>query len=144
MCPGSQKSSPSNLKVGGLPVHELNQLELQFLLLNDFKLVIPLDEMQRYADQLLLYGSGQTGQQTPSAGSNNSSVSSLGKGTVPRARNALDTPSEFGGPMGTPTAGPNGSSASGFTASSSAGGGGGGGRDRDGDSDMHHGAGSHS
>ncbi|KDN36879.1 cyclin-related 2, partial [Tilletiaria anomala UBC 951] len=35
-------------KVGGLPVHELNQLELQFLLLNDFKLVIPLDEMQRY------------------------------------------------------------------------------------------------
>ncbi|CEH11881.1 Cyclin [Ceraceosorus bombacis] len=46
-------------KVGGLPVHELNQLELQFLLLNDFHLVIPLDEMQRYANQLLVYGSGQ-------------------------------------------------------------------------------------
>lgn len=44
------------LQVGGLPVHELNQLELQFLLLNDFKLVIPLEEMQRYADQLLIYG----------------------------------------------------------------------------------------
>ena len=43
-------------KVGGLPVHELNQLELQFLLLNDFRLVIPLEEMQRYADQLLVYG----------------------------------------------------------------------------------------
>ncbi|UZJ56034.1 hypothetical protein CBS101457_005354 [Exobasidium rhododendri] len=43
-------------KVGGLPVHELNQLELQFLLLNDFDLVIPLEEMQRYADQLLVYG----------------------------------------------------------------------------------------
>ncbi|PWN21894.1 cyclin-domain-containing protein [Microstroma glucosiphilum] len=43
-------------KVGGLPVHELNQLELQFLLLNDFHLVIPLDELQRYADQLLVYG----------------------------------------------------------------------------------------
>jgi hypothetical protein len=43
-------------KVGGLPVHELNQLELQFLLLNDFSLVIPLEEMQRYADQLLIYG----------------------------------------------------------------------------------------
>ncbi|PWN97603.1 cyclin-related 2, partial [Tilletiopsis washingtonensis] len=34
-------------KVGGLPVHELNQLELQFLLLNDFRLVVPLEEMQR-------------------------------------------------------------------------------------------------
>lgn len=47
-------------KVGGLPVHELNQLELQFLLLNDFRLVIPLAELQRYADQLLAYGSGQS------------------------------------------------------------------------------------
>ncbi|KAL9933691.1 hypothetical protein V8E36_007349 [Tilletia maclaganii] len=51
-------------KVGGLPAHELNQLELQFLLLNDFHLVIPLDELQRYADQLLVYGKGQ--QQTRS------------------------------------------------------------------------------
>ncbi|CBQ73106.1 related to PCL6-cyclin like protein interacting with Pho85p [Sporisorium reilianum SRZ2] len=46
-------------KVGGLPPHELNQLELQFLLLNDFRLTIPLDEMQRYADQLLMYASGR-------------------------------------------------------------------------------------
>lgn len=42
-------------KVGGLPQSELNQLELQFLLLNDFNLAIPLEEMQRYGDQLLLY-----------------------------------------------------------------------------------------
>ncbi|GAA95674.1 uncharacterized protein L969DRAFT_92801 [Mixia osmundae IAM 14324] len=42
-------------KVGGLPLHELNQLELQFLLLNDFSLVIPLEEMQQYADHLLLH-----------------------------------------------------------------------------------------
>ncbi|KIK65740.1 hypothetical protein GYMLUDRAFT_128313, partial [Collybiopsis luxurians FD-317 M1] len=35
-------------KVGGLPLAELNQLELQFLLLNNFNLVIPKDEMQRY------------------------------------------------------------------------------------------------
>jgi len=48
-------------QVGGLPVHELNQLELQFLLLNDFSLVIPLEEMQRYADQLLVYGSAGSG-----------------------------------------------------------------------------------
>lgn len=42
-------------KVGGLPSHELNQLELQFLLLNDFRLVILPDEMQRYGDRLLSY-----------------------------------------------------------------------------------------
>jgi hypothetical protein len=41
-------------KVGGLPLHELNQLELQFLLLNDFALVIPVAELQAYADRLLL------------------------------------------------------------------------------------------
>jgi hypothetical protein len=50
-------------------VHELNQLELQFLLLNDFKLVIPLDEMQRYADQLLVYGGVPTSTWSDSADS---------------------------------------------------------------------------
>ncbi|KAF8312812.1 cyclin-related 2, partial [Clavulina sp. PMI_390] len=35
-------------KVGGLPQAELNQLELQFLLLNDFHLVVHPDELQRY------------------------------------------------------------------------------------------------
>ncbi|KAL1741942.1 cyclin-domain-containing protein [Schizophyllum fasciatum] len=42
-------------KVGGLPLTELNQLELQFLLLNNFSLVIHPDEMQRYAEQLILF-----------------------------------------------------------------------------------------
>lgn len=51
-------------KVGGLPVHELNQLELQFLLLNDFKLVIPLSELQSYADRLLVYATDQGAVQT--------------------------------------------------------------------------------
>ena len=49
-------------KVGGLPSHELNQLELQFLLLNDFRLVIPPDEMQRYGDRLLSYWEGREAQ----------------------------------------------------------------------------------
>lgn len=44
-------------KVGGLAVHELNQLELHFLLLNDFRLMIPMSEIQQYADQLLAYAS---------------------------------------------------------------------------------------
>lgn len=38
-----------------MPLSELNQLELQFLLLNDFRLVISSDEMQRYAEQLILF-----------------------------------------------------------------------------------------
>jgi len=41
--------------VGGLPQTELNQLELQFLLLNDFRLMISPQEMQRYAEQLVLF-----------------------------------------------------------------------------------------
>ncbi|SCV67295.1 BQ2448_5941 [Microbotryum intermedium] len=48
-------------KVGGLPLQELNQLELQFLLLNDFRLVIRVDELQRYADQLVLFWVGRNG-----------------------------------------------------------------------------------
>ncbi|KAH9843749.1 cyclin-domain-containing protein [Rhodofomes roseus] len=35
-------------KVGGLPLAELNQLELQFLLLNDFSLPISCEEMEYY------------------------------------------------------------------------------------------------
>ena len=41
--------------MGGLPQTELNQLELQFLLLNDFRLMISPQEMQRYAEQLILF-----------------------------------------------------------------------------------------
>ncbi|KAG6843445.1 hypothetical protein H0H87_004490 [Tephrocybe sp. NHM501043] len=36
-------------KVSGLPLAELNQLKLQFLLLNDFCLVISSAEIQHYA-----------------------------------------------------------------------------------------------
>ncbi|KAI1785348.1 cyclin-domain-containing protein [Ganoderma leucocontextum] len=40
-------------KVGGLPLTELNQLELQFLLLNNFHLMISQSEMQLYASKLV-------------------------------------------------------------------------------------------
>ncbi|PAV21150.1 cyclin-domain-containing [Pyrrhoderma noxium] len=42
-------------KVGGLPQAELNQLELQFLLLNDFHLSVSPEELQCYADELIRY-----------------------------------------------------------------------------------------
>ncbi|ORZ00563.1 cyclin-domain-containing protein, partial [Syncephalastrum racemosum] len=35
-------------KVGGLPVSELNSLELEFLFLNGFNLSVPISELQRY------------------------------------------------------------------------------------------------
>lgn len=47
-----------SFQVGGLPQPELNQLELQFLLLNDFNLTIAMSEMQRYAMQLVAYSGG--------------------------------------------------------------------------------------
>lgn len=42
-------------KVGGLPLEELNHLEIQFLLLTDFKLLIQTEELQKYADLLLKF-----------------------------------------------------------------------------------------
>ncbi|PFH50343.1 hypothetical protein AMATHDRAFT_4079 [Amanita thiersii Skay4041] len=52
-------------KVGGLPLTELNQLELQFLLLNDFRLVISSAEMQRYAEQLILFSQSHSEYVSP-------------------------------------------------------------------------------
>lgn len=40
-------------KVGGLPVSELNSLELEFLVINKFSLNISIPELQRYGDHLL-------------------------------------------------------------------------------------------
>ncbi|KAI8070749.1 cyclin-domain-containing protein [Gongronella butleri] len=40
-------------KVGGLPVQELNRLEIEFLQLNDFNIAVSIRELQRYGDQLL-------------------------------------------------------------------------------------------
>ncbi|KAI9018651.1 cyclin-domain-containing protein [Phycomyces nitens] len=42
-------------KVGGLPVSELNVLELEFLQLNNYGMFVAIDELQYYGDQLLLH-----------------------------------------------------------------------------------------
>ena len=42
-------------RVGGIPLHEMNKLEIQFMILCDFKLLIPVDELQRYADLLYTF-----------------------------------------------------------------------------------------
>ncbi|KAM0138200.1 hypothetical protein ACHAO1_003670 [Botrytis cinerea] len=39
--------------VGGLPLNELNHLELQFLLLNDFRLSVPVEVLEAYGTMLV-------------------------------------------------------------------------------------------
>lgn len=41
------------MQVGGLPLVELNHLELQFLLLNDFRLAVPVEDLEAYATMLV-------------------------------------------------------------------------------------------
>ncbi len=41
------------MQVGGLPLVELNHLELQFLLLNDFRLSVPVEELDAYGTMLV-------------------------------------------------------------------------------------------
>lgn len=41
------------MQVGGLPLAELNHLELQFLLLNDFRLSVPVEELEAYGTMLV-------------------------------------------------------------------------------------------
>lgn len=40
-------------QVGGLPLPELNHLELQFLLLNDFRLSVQVEELEAYGTMLV-------------------------------------------------------------------------------------------
>lgn len=40
-------------QVGGLPLVELNHLELQFLLLNEFRLAVPVEELEAYGTMLV-------------------------------------------------------------------------------------------
>lgn len=46
-------SNADTLQVGGLPLVELNHLELQFLLLNEFRLSVPVEELEAYGTMLV-------------------------------------------------------------------------------------------
>lgn len=41
--------------MGGLPLQELNHLELQFLILNDFRLSVPVEELEAYGTMLVQF-----------------------------------------------------------------------------------------
>ncbi|KAI7906713.1 cyclin-domain-containing protein [Cokeromyces recurvatus] len=42
-------------KVGGLPVKELNHLELEFFRMNNYDIYVSLEELQQYGNQLLMH-----------------------------------------------------------------------------------------
>jgi hypothetical protein len=48
--------------VGGLPLVELNHLELQFLLLNDFRLSVPVEELEAYGTMLVEFYAREVAQ----------------------------------------------------------------------------------
>ncbi|KAI2636051.1 cyclin-domain-containing protein [Xylaria nigripes] len=52
-------------KVGGLPLTELNHLELQFLLLNDFRLCVPVEDLDAYATMLVEFYAREVVAQRP-------------------------------------------------------------------------------
>ncbi|KAI8956488.1 cyclin-domain-containing protein [Daldinia sp. FL1419] len=52
-------------KVGGLPLAELNHLELQFLLLNDFRLAVPVEDLEAYATMLVEFYAREVVVQRP-------------------------------------------------------------------------------
>lgn len=84
-------------KVGGLPQAELNQLELQFLLLNDFHLTIPTGEMQRYAEQLILFSQGQAGVSDVQPWSNPSFATESSAAASSRPLQSMGAFDAFGG-----------------------------------------------
>jgi len=52
-------------QVGGLPLAELNHLELQFLLLNDFRLSVPVEELEAYGTMLVEFYAREVVSQRP-------------------------------------------------------------------------------
>ncbi|KAH6659542.1 cyclin-domain-containing protein [Truncatella angustata] len=57
-------------KVGGLPLAELNHLELQFLILNDFRLAVPVEDLEAYATMLVEFYAREVVAQRARPGSN--------------------------------------------------------------------------
>jgi len=81
-------------KVGGLPQTELNQLELQFLLLNDFRLSISVDEFQRYAKQLQVYAQNTDAGLEPKA-PHSQSVAQSPCDLIATSTRSMDAPNQY-------------------------------------------------
>ncbi|KAK2848508.1 hypothetical protein FQN49_005652 [Arthroderma sp. PD_2] len=87
-------------KVGGLPLIELNHLELQFLLLNDFRLAVPVEELDAYGTMLVQFYARELAAQhgvqqqpsTPQPGFNATAAGVMQSQNDPQAQNDRFTP----------------------------------------------------
>lgn len=76
-------------KVGGLPLPELNHLELQFLLLNDFRLSVPVEEIEAYGTMLVeFYAREVVAQQKAAEAMQDRSLSESSEDSVATVRAA--------------------------------------------------------
>ena len=70
------------LQVGGLPLVELNHLEIQFLLLNDFRLSLPVEELEAYGTMLVEFYAREVMAPAPSSQPMDGVVSTGSSATV--------------------------------------------------------------
>lgn len=79
----------NKLQVGGLPLPELNHLELQFLLLNDFRLSVPVEEIEAYGTMLVeFYAREVVAQQKAAEAMQDRSLSESSEDSVATVRAA--------------------------------------------------------
>ena len=74
--------SDLSVQVGGLPLVELNHLEIQFLLLNDFRLSVPVEELEAYGTMLVEFYAREVMAPAPSSQPMDGIVSTGSSATV--------------------------------------------------------------
>ncbi|KAK3386298.1 hypothetical protein B0T20DRAFT_140415 [Sordaria brevicollis] len=80
-------------KVGGLPLPELNHLELQFLLLNDFRLAVPVEDLEAYATMLVEFYAREVVAQTTRGRAGSSAATSAAGSSAAGSSAAVAGPS---------------------------------------------------
>lgn len=76
-------TNPVASQVGGLPLAELNHLEIQFLILNDFRLAVPVEDLEAYATMLVEFYARDVVAQQAEAATSASTDAAAGSASVP-------------------------------------------------------------
>lgn len=74
--------------MGGLPLAELNHLEIQFLILNDFRLAVPVEDLEAYATMLVEFYARDVVAQQAEASASASAGSAAGSAAGPSTASA--------------------------------------------------------
>jgi hypothetical protein len=82
-------------RVGGLPLNELNSLELEFLIMHNFDLHIPTEEIQEIGNMIQSFNLNQQQQETLSARRTLAAPSLAINTTFPHRRTSLATPHDL-------------------------------------------------